>query len=467
MDRITVKGLEGLTAADDGRVLREDGGLVGRVRAGVKGVTVNFRFEFKLAGKKQDASLGTWPKTSLSNIRVNRDAARLVVHGGIAPTAAKKAERVRKQAEVAELLAKAEAERVQALTVADLFAAWLADGVARKDGNAEIRRLFARDVLPAIGRSPIKDLSESDILAMLRKQAGRGVTRQVERTYKDVHQMLAWAEKRKPWRALMADGIPTALVDVRKLLPDDYDGERSRVLSAAEIRELHSIFSGMDAAYAGAPDKRIAKRPLAVPTRLALWICLGTLCRIGETLMARWEHVDLDRGTWFIPRENTKGTRGKRRDHVVNLSDFTRRQFEALRAITGASEWCFPDRHKGAAGHVCLKSVSKQIGDRQTVFMDRAAPLSGRVSDNSLVLAAGENGKWTPHDLRRTGATIMQSLGVLDAVVNMCQNHVVQVEKVPRTYLRHDFEAERRLAWQQLGARLDAILAGDNDARSA
>ena len=57
MAKITVKQLEALTAADDGKVLRDDGGLVGRVRAGARGVTVAFRFEFKLDGRKRDCVL--------------------------------------------------------------------------------------------------------------------------------------------------------------------------------------------------------------------------------------------------------------------------------------------------------------------------------------------------------------------------------------------------------------------------
>lgn len=50
-------------------------------------------------------------------------------------------------------------------------------------------------------------------------------------------------------------------------------------------------------------------------TQLALWISLGTLCRIGELLQAKWKNVDLDRQTWFLPSENVKGSRGKKQDH--------------------------------------------------------------------------------------------------------------------------------------------------------
>ena len=74
------------------------------------------------------------------------------------------------------------------------------------------------------------------------------------------------------------------------------------------IRELRDIFAAMDRDYESAHDKRRAVRPFLQQNQLALWICLGTLCRIGELLMAKWAHVDLERGEWFIPKENVKGS---------------------------------------------------------------------------------------------------------------------------------------------------------------
>lgn len=354
-------------------------------------------------------------------------------------------------------------EQLRSMTVQDLFDTWIADGVARKDGNAELKRLFTKDVLPVIGKKEMRDLTENDIRTMLRKQMKRGVTRMMVATYNDVNQMLAWGEKRQPWRSLLINGNPCDLVDMGKLLPADYEDERDRTLSPAEIRELDAIFRHMDDDYANAPDRRAASRPVDVKTRLALWICLGTICRIGELLLARWEHVDFDTGVWFIPRENVKGGRGKKQEQYVFLSEFARRQFETLKEITGESEWCFPAKNrKGKDTHVCLKSTSKQIGDRQIRFKSRSKPLKGRAFDNSLVLADGANGEWTPHDLRRTGATMMQGLGVSLDVIDRCQNHLL-AGRVRRVYLRHDYETEKTDAWRKLGDRLDAVLAGGAD----
>src|SRR5690606_41585613 len=48
---------------------------------------------------------------------------------------------------------RAEQERINALTVKDLFDTWIADGVARMDGNAELKRLFGKDVHACHARS--------------------------------------------------------------------------------------------------------------------------------------------------------------------------------------------------------------------------------------------------------------------------------------------------------------------------
>lgn len=78
----------------------------------------------------------------------------------------------------------------------------------------------------------------------------------------------------------------------------------------------------------------------------------------------------------------------------------------------------FPNKHDD--GHVDVKVVSKQVGDRQARFKNRKA-LSRRRHDDTLVLADGQNGDWTPHGLRRTGATMMQALEVSLDVIDRCQ----------------------------------------------
>lgn len=85
--------------------------------------------------------------------------------------------------------------------------------------------------------------------------------------------------------------------------------------------------------------------------------------------------------------------------------------------------------------------------------------MKNRRHDNTLLLGGGKHGAWTPHDLRRTGATIMQSLGIPLDTIDRCQNHVLQGSKI-RCHYNHDYAQEKRDAWRQLGERISMILNG-------
>lgn len=457
MTRMTTREISALKPKSKAYMVRVEQGLYLRVATnGTKRWVVRFTVD----GKQRDARLPEAYSLSpveggitLADARQRKEEILALARKGVDFRDKQEEEKKAKL----ELLEKQTIER---LTVNELFIAWIKNGVVREDGNAELKRLFKKDVLPEIGSKLLKDLSDEDILVMLRKMLSRGVTRLVVVTYRNLKQMLSWGEERQPWRGLLIDGNPCGLIDINKLLPADYEEERGRVLSPEEIRELYEIFYNMEQEFLNAPDKRFGSRPVSKKTQIALWLCLSTLCRIGELLKARWGYIDLEEGIWFIPRKDVKGVRGKRQEHYVFLSKFAREQFKELKSLTGTSEWCFPSRNSkaGKKVHVCVKSVSKQVGDRQVQFKNRTKPPKGRAFDNRLVLADGVNGGWTPHDLRRTGATMMQHLGISLDVIDRCQNHVLAGRRTRRHYLHYDYKHEKTEAWEKLGKRLEEIL---------
>ncbi len=456
--RWTVAELRALGPAGAGDTLRDGDGLVGTVRgAGHGPMTVHFRYGFKRDGKKIWYYCGTWPATSLEGIRTARDEARGLLKRGLDPNESRTAERIEERQRVQATIDADARRRAEDATVKEMYGAWLADGVARKDGNAEIRRSFEKDVLPVLGSQPVREVTEHELRGLLRGVVSRGVNRMAVNLSRDLKQMFGWAEKRQPWRRLLQEGNPTDLIEIERIVAADYDmsNVRTRVLSPGEIRELKAIFERTQADYDAAPNKRRATRAVQAETQLALWICLSTCCRIGELLLTEWRHVDLDAATWFIPKENVKGSRGKQQDQLVFLSAFALEQFKALHQRTGQTAWCFPSRD--ATGHVCLKSVSKQVGDRQLRFKSRK-DLQNRTNDDTLVLSGGSAGEWTPHDLRRTAATMMQALGVSPDVIDRCQNHVLAGSRVRRHYLQHEYADEKRAAWRLLGVEIEKIL---------
>lgn len=452
----TIKELDAVKAEWKGDTLNDGGGLSGEVRVNSENVSIVFRCAFKWQGKVTWHYCGTYPTRDMAAIREERDKARELVKAGIDPRAKKIAAKIEAQADVDAIINADEQKRTEAFTFNDLYKVWIKDGVNRSDGNKYITQSLGKHAIPVLGNIEVRHLSENHLRDVYRAIIAAGKTATAVELSKDIGQMLRWAEKRKPWRALLIDGNPAELVDIKQLVPNDYTKERKRQLSIEEIIKLQTIFDTTAQNYADAAQKIGTERPLKKEAQIALWLCLGTICRIGELLMTEWKHVNFEQRTWFIPAANTKGERGRKCDQLVYLSDFTHGQFKQLHALTGDSEWAFPARYK--EGHVCEKTVSKQVGDRQVKFKSRTRKLQCRVENNSLVVSDEE---WTPHDLRRTGATLMQKLKISREVVNLCQNHVIG-SKVDRVYLLDDYADEKREAWNKLGDRLEAILSASN-----
>ena len=65
------------------------------------------------------------------------------------------------------------AARSALTSVAELFEAWIANGVSRKDGNRRLRQVFQKDVLPAIGAKPLRELNDTDLVKLLRVVGSR------------------------------------------------------------------------------------------------------------------------------------------------------------------------------------------------------------------------------------------------------------------------------------------------------
>ena len=449
----TIKELDAVKTEWKGDTLNDSGGLSGEVRVNSGSVSIVFRCAFKWQGKVTWHYCGTYPTVDMAVIRAERDKARELVKSGIDPRANKIAAKIDAQAVVEATIKADEQKRTKSLTFNDLYKSWIKDGVNRSDGNKYITQSFGKHAIPVMGNIEVHLLSENHLRALYRKIIASGKTPTAVELSKDIGQMSRWAEKRKPWRALLIDGNPTELVDIKLLVPNDYTKERKRYLSIAELIKLQTIFETNTQDFNDSPNKNHTERPLKKEAQIALWLCLGTLCRIGELLKSKWKHVNFEERTWFIPAANTKGERDRKSDQLVYLSDFTLEQFKKLNTLTGDSPWVFPARNK--EGHICIKTVSKQVGDRQVKFKQRTRKFQCRAENNNLVLGDED---WTPHDLRRTGATLMQKLKINREVINLCQNHVIG-SKVDRVYLLDDYADEKYEAWNKLGNKLEEILS--------
>lgn len=326
-----------------------------------------------------------------------------------------------------------ERERKEAesrITVSQLFDRWLRLGLSDRKDTKEISRMFNKDVLPVIGHLLVEDIKKVHIVQVLNEIQARGVTRMLKLMLSQMRQMFRFAVDQD-----IIENDPTA--SIRKDKVGGRDTVRDRVLEDKEIKQLAGLL----------PSSGLSNQAQA-----AVWLMLSTCCRVGELMAAEWSHINLEAGTWTIPADNAKN--GKR--HTVYLSPFAVSQFRNLEIINSFSKWVFPNT-KGS-GAVCNKTLAKQIGDRQQAIKSRK-PMSGRSKQTDSLMVDG--GKWTPHDLRRTGATIMGSMNVRPDVIEKCLNHIEQ-NKIIRTYQHQTLIPEQQEAWRLLGQRLETLATADN-----
>lgn len=460
MATLTVKALQALTGADDGRRLPDRDGLNGRVRVRKNGtISVTFELRFKREGRTTAVACGTWPKVDLADIRKKAREHRQTLAAGTTPKQqrddaelARQAERVRHERIVAEEKARVERERLDGLTVRDLYTEWLPTVSVkrgkrgRKDGGAEIVRTFDLFVLPRIGGKPLTQVFASDVRPVLTGISDTGRNRQATALLTDLKQMFRWGDQNQPWKRLLASS------DVLAIRPEEVvsgsydpvrDNERDRVLSEPELRALARLL----------PDAGLSSA-----TQSAIWLMLACGTRVGETVAARWAHVDLERRVWRIPAENTKSEIAL----TVHLSDFAHTVLATLWTAREAlpeerrSEWVFPSRNDRTMP-LNNQTVGKALADRQKPGGEAIAGRTQRL--DALLL---EGGQWKCHDLRRTCGTLMQSLGVAESIVHRCLNHA-RSDKLDRVYLQHDYSSEMREAWRLLGERLDLLTRADAD----
>ena len=431
MSNLTQKALEVLKSSDIGSRLVDGGGLTGKVRERRGKIIVQFEYRYRAKDKIRQIVCGTWPDISLKVIRDKRDEYRMSVNSGNDPLDLNQAARLRKQAEVAEAIATEQARLVELqslksrISVSELFERWVTvELIRRKDGGKEIRRMFEKDVLPLIGTLAVEDVRKGHITAVTDALLARGVTRMAKMIFSLIRQMFRFAVDRD-----IIEFDPSS--SIRKAKIGGKETERDRVLSEDEIRQLTNAL----------PSANLLKT-----SELAVWIALSTCCRIGELLAARWEYIDLEQRTWLIPAENSKN--GK--PHQVHLSAFSVSFFQQLQEMTGLSPWCYPNRAE--TGPLCSKTITKQLSDRQRP--SNSGTMSNRTNNAQALCLPG--GKWTPHDLRRTGATMMTALGVLPEVAERCLNHTEE-NRVKRTYQRHSYTKECSEAWEKLGSRLQDL----------
>ncbi|MGF6599763.1 integrase [Paraburkholderia sp. GAS448] len=458
-----------LTAADNDRVLTEGSGLSGKVHVGASGrISVHFRYRYRFEGQSREMSLGAWPRDPVATIRERLDETRLRVERGGDPAGQKRATVQKMQLEQEqiarqqrELAGHGRQQAEQQLTIQSLFEEW--HPVAQVDntpkGAKGVRRMFELHFLPIVGQVRVLDVKAEHVRGPVRSliEAGKVPTALALFIYIDA--MFTWAGRRRPWRMLF-DVNPATEVDIDRLVPADFQSWCDRVLEDDEIIDLRDRFQSIRNVFNfRTGSRRGLATPIAREHELAVWIMLATLVRINEICAARWkEHIDLKAGTWLIPSTQAKNRKG----FMIHLSDFAVRLLRELYTLTGRTPYLLPhtrDVSKPVTTAILQCAInSRQSWGRGWQGKNRPAAVTAR----SLMLSGGP---WSCHDLRRTGATLMQACGFDEGIVERCLNHTITTQArrkglnptLLRTYQQYDYGKEMRRAWQALGEYLTKL----------
>jgi integrase len=109
--------------------------------------------------------------------------------------------------------------------------------------------------------------------------------------------------------------------------------------------------------------------------------------------------------------------------------------------------------------------VAMSVSNKNWIFPSpqTSGPISSYALAQGLRKAQKDSGlpRTTPHDLRRTAATIISELGFNRLVVDKILNH--KDRTVGGIYDRHTYDAEKRQALEAWEAELEQTLAGKMD----
>jgi integrase len=168
--------------------------------------------------------------------------------------------------------------------------------------------------------------------------------------------------------------------------------------------------------------------------------------RLREGAGAPWSEFDLEGKVWRLPKERTKSGVG----HEIPLSD------AALRILGSLPR--FEARGSQAAFLFTLSGV-KALDDfskgKLRIDARMLTELRRERGDETVALE-----HWTMHDLRRSCASGMASLGIAPHVIEAVLGHRGVIKGVAATYNKYSYLPEKRAALQRWADHVERLASG-------
>ena len=267
-----------------------------------------------------------------------------------------------------------------------------------------VRRYLDNEILPALGNKSLRDVTVMDVQTLVFRKRDNGQESSAAAIRDLIKRIFDYAIVCEAAQVNPAKALPTRFITKIRA--------RTRSLSRDEIKiYLYTLY----------------RSNIRRQFKLALHLILLTLVRKSELLLAQWKDVDLDCGEWKIPPENSK----TEKPHIVYLSNQALRLFRELKALAGESVWVMPGRG----------SLTK--------------PFSHNAMNQAIGSITFDMPPFTIHDLRRTGATILNENAFSSDVVEKALNHTIS--GVRGVYNRAEYAEQRREMLQFWGDYIDQL----------
>lgn len=407
--------------------------------------TKSFEFRYvALNGRRRRLPLGNYPGLALAAARKIAGELQVAVTSGGDPAAERAAEKL--AARTGDTLA----ELAEAYFAAAAKGLHGGRGRPKRDLTIKVERnRYSRHIAPALGARKFSEIKRTDIKTFMRDRAAS--TRLAADTVASIGGTLsaifAFAVYEERMEANPATGLtrPLALRSRDRTFNDD------TIKSLWAALEAVSTF----AAPTRLPKSRRSPEASSGPPRasadlvvaLSLKFALLTLARRNDVASARWEEIDIRRGTWTIPASRFKGGR----IHVIPLSPPALAVLEEARALPGSGgDVVFPSPlNPDPTPEKPPKSITPSA-------LTRA--LTRTLSD--LGLPHG-----SPHDFRRAGATTLtgERFGIRRFIVGLVLGHSIHDgAAITAVYDRNDYLAEKRNALQIWGSHVTSPAMADD-----
>jgi len=342
-----------------------------------------WRLRYRIDHKENVYAIGPYPGVTLAEARDEREKAKKLIRKAIHPAHQRKLDKLKQI-------------HANANTFEAVGREWLENNTQWTTRSRHQRtKLLERDVFPAIGSVPIKNVTPLEVLTLLKL-----------------------IEKRAPSMAVLANqaisGIYRLAVstlradsDLTGSIRDSLQPLQTTHHQPLKLREIPAFFLALDNDVGSFINK------------IAMQMLFLTLVRTVEVLGARWDEFDLDNALWVIPKERMKMSEA----HTVPLATQTIELLDRLHSVSGKREHLFPSREKPT------KPASKGVLWKMTNRM-------------------GYAGKFSPHGVRATGSTILNELGHRSDVIEYQLAHKER-NKTRASYNRAEYLEERRKMMQQ------------------